>query len=139
MLNKLDYQQNQIKKDKVLIVEDELDIAKLIQLHLAELDVDSDICPSGKRALFLLTQKQYQLVMLDVMLPELNGLDLCRQLRAKNPLQAIMMLTSRSSETDRVLGLEFGADDYLTKPFNPEELEELVKKNLFPIHYASNW
>lgn len=131
MPNKLDSQRNEEnKKDKVLIVEDELDIAKLIQLYLAELDVDSDICPSGKRALNLLTQKQYQLVMLDVMLPELNGLDLCRQLRAKNPLQAIMMLTSRSSETDRVLGLEFGADDYMTKPFSIRELQARVRTQL---------
>jgi DNA-binding response OmpR family regulator len=98
-------------KDKVLIVEDEFDIANLIQVHLSELDIDSDICCHGQQGLDQALKQNYQLVLLDVMLPGTNGLDICRQLRQKKPLQAILMLTSKTSETDRILGLELGADD----------------------------
>ena len=117
-------------KDKVLIVEDELDIATLIQVHLEELDVDAEICGNGKEALDKALNQQYQLVILDVMLPEINGLDICRQLRQEKPLQAILMLTSRTSEIDRVLGLELGADDYMTKPFSHRELQARVRAQL---------
>ena len=76
----------------------------------------------------------YQLVMLDVMLPGINGLDICRQLRQSKPLQAILMLTSKTSETDRVLGLELGADDYMTKPFSIRELQARVPTQLRRVH-----
>jgi two-component system alkaline phosphatase synthesis response regulator PhoP len=121
-------------KDKVLIVEDEADIANLIQVHLTELDIDSDICAHGQQALELALKKNYQLVMLDVMLPGINGLDICRQLRQTKPLQAILMLTSKTSETDRVLGLELGADDYMTKPFSIRELQARVRTQLRRVH-----
>lgn len=121
-------------KDKILIVEDEIDIARLIQVHLTELDIDSDICAYGHKALELALKKNYQLVILDVMLPGINGLDICRQLRQTKPLQAILMLTSKTSETDRVLGLELGADDYMTKPFSIRELQARVRTQLRRIH-----
>jgi DNA-binding response OmpR family regulator len=121
-------------KDKVLIVEDEIDIAKLIQVHLTELDIDSDICGHGEEALNLALNHNYQLVMLDVMLPGINGLDICRQLRQIKPLQAILMLTSKTSETDRVLGLELGADDYMTKPFSIPELQARIRTQLRRVH-----
>ncbi len=121
-------------KDSVLIVEDEIDIAHLIQVHLTELDLDADICCDGKEALELSLKKDYQLVMLDVMLPGLSGLDICRQLRTEKPLQAIIMLTSRTSEMDRVLGLELGADDYMTKPFSIRELQARVRAQLRRVH-----
>tara|TARA_R110001583_G_scaffold182779_1_gene340910 strand:- start:18206 stop:18973 length:768 start_codon:yes stop_codon:yes gene_type:complete len=121
-------------KDKVLIVEDEADIANLIQVHLTELDIDSDICAHGQQALELALKQNYQLVMLDVMLPGINGLDICRQLRQTKPLQAILMLTSKTSETDRVLGLELGADDYMTKPFSIRELQARVRTQLRRVH-----
>ena len=105
-------------KDKVLIVEDELDIAELIKVHLTELDLETEICGHGDLALKMALNQDFELVILDVMLPGANGLDICRELRSAKPLQAIMMLTSRTSETDRVLGLELGADDYLSKPFS---------------------
>jgi len=117
-------------KNKILIIEDEIDIANLIQVHLKELDIDSEICTHGKQALDLALTKNYQLVMLDVMLPGINGLDICRQLRQSKPLQAILMLTSKTSETDRVLGLELGADDYITKPFSIPELLARVRTQL---------
>jgi DNA-binding response OmpR family regulator len=121
-------------KDNVLIVEDEHDIASLIQVHLTELDVDSTICGNGEQALELALTNNYQLIMLDVMLPGMNGLDVCRQVRASKPLQAILMLTSRTSETDRILGLELGADDYMTKPFSIRELQARVRSQLRRVH-----
>jgi len=117
-------------KNKILIIEDEIDIANLIQVHLKELDIDSEICTHGQQALELALTKNYQLVMLDVMLPGINGLDICRKLRQSKPLQAILMLTSKTSETDRVLGLELGADDYMTKPFSIPELLARVRTQL---------
>jgi len=90
-------------KDKILVVEDEKDIADLIHVHLAELAVQGDVCGNGEQALQLALANDYQLVMLDIMLPGLSGLDICRQLRTAKPMQAILMLTSRTSEMDRVL------------------------------------
>ncbi len=121
-------------KDKILIVEDDIDIANLIQMHLTELDIDSDICGNGQQALEQALSQNYQLVMLDIILPGVNGLDICRQLRQIKPLQAILMLTSKTSETDRVLGLELGADDYMTKPFSIRELQARVRTQLRRAH-----
>ncbi|GAA6172198.1 response regulator transcription factor [Colwellia sp. KU-HH00111] len=121
-------------KDKVLIVEDEYDIANLIQVHLSELEIDSDICCHGQQGLEQALKQNYQLVMLDVMLPGTNGLDICRQLRQEKPLQAILILTSKTSETDRILGLELGADDYMTKPFSIRELQARVRTQLRRVH-----
>jgi DNA-binding response OmpR family regulator len=121
-------------KDKVLIVEDEFDIANLIQVHLSELDIDSDICCHGQQGLEQALKQNYELIMLDVMLPGINGLDICRQIRQEKPLQAILMLTSKTSETDRVLGLELGADDYMTKPFSIRELQARVRTQIRRAH-----
>ena len=120
--------------DKILIIEDERDIAQLIQTHMSELGLKSDICCNGRSGLDSATENNYQLVMLDIMLPDISGLDVCRQLRERKPLQAMMMLTSRSSETDRVLGLELGADDYLPKPFSVRELQARVRSQLRRVH-----
>lgn len=117
-------------KDKVLIIEDERDIATLIQAHLSELGLESDVVNNAREGLVQALELPYQLIMLDVMLPDISGLDICRQVREAKPMQAIMMLTSRSSETDRVLGLELGADDYLTKPFSVRELQARVRAQL---------
>lgn len=121
-------------KDKILIIEDERDIASLIQAHLSELGLESDVVNNGRQGLTKALEQPYQLVMLDVMLPDISGLDICRQLREAKPMQAIMMLTSRSSETDRVLGLELGADDYLTKPFSVRELQARVRAQIRRAH-----
>jgi DNA-binding response OmpR family regulator len=121
-------------KDRILIVEDEADIAALLKVHLIELDLACDICSHGEEALALALNNTYQLVLLDVMLPGLSGLDICRQLRQEKPLQAIIMLTSKTSETDRVLGLELGADDYMTKPFSVRELQARVRAQLRRVH-----
>lgn len=123
--------------DKVLIIEDELDIAKLIQVHLSELDLQCDICTHGEQGLQQALTQNYQLILLDVMLPGVSGLDICRQVRQAKPLQAIVMLTSKSSEIDRVLGLELGADDYMTKPFSIRELQARVRSQLRRVHALS--
>jgi two-component system alkaline phosphatase synthesis response regulator PhoP len=121
-------------KDNILIIEDEIDIAKLIKVHLSELDLHCDICTQGDEALQLALTKDYQLILLDVMLPGISGLDICRQVRQEKPLQSIIMLTSKTSEIDRILGLELGADDYMTKPFSIRELQARVRSQLRRVH-----
>ena len=89
-------------KHNLLIVEDNADIASLIQLHAKDIDCSSDIASDGKQALQMFKQNDYQLVILDLMLPEVDGLEVCRQLRADASYVPILMLTSKSSELDRV-------------------------------------
>lgn len=113
--------------DRILVIEDELDIAELIKISLMELSFDVELASSGEQAMTLLEENEYALVMLDVMLPGMSGLDVCRLLRTQKPEQAILMLTSRNSETDRVVGLELGADDYMSKPFSVRELQARVR------------
>jgi DNA-binding response OmpR family regulator len=121
-------------KDNILIIEDEIDIAKLIKVHLSELDLHCDICTQGDEALQQALTKDYHLILLDVMLPGISGLDICRQVRQEKPLQSIIMLTSKTSEIDRILGLELGADDYMTKPFSIRELQARVRSQLRRVH-----
>ena len=104
--------------DSILIVEDDLDIANLMRVNLLELGVEIDHQVDGKTALQQALSNEYDVILLDVMLPNMSGLDICRKIRDERPMQIIIMLTSKNSETDRVLGLELGADDYMTKPFS---------------------
>ncbi|MGD8912875.1 MAG: response regulator transcription factor [Candidatus Thiodiazotropha sp.] len=112
---------------KVLIVEDEPDIAHLIQTHLNDIGCEADIAGNGAAAMNLFNKGGYQLVVLDLMLPDTDGLTLCRNMRAEGDYVAILMLTAKSTELDRVVGLEIGADDYLTKPFSVPELLARIK------------
>src|SRR6185436_11518459 len=112
---------------KVLVIEDELDIAKLVQLHLQDLPCEVSLAFDGIVGLAEAEAKPYDLVILDIKLPGIDGLEVCRRLRARGRYTPILMLTSKSSELDRVLGLEMGADDYLTKPFSVMELTARVK------------
>jgi len=111
----------------ILVVEDERDIAELIALHLSELPAQVTLASDGLSGRDLALQNHWDAIVLDIRLPGLNGLDLCRELRAKLSPVPILMLTARSAELDRVLGLELGADDYLTKPFSVIELQARVK------------
>jgi len=124
--------------DKVLVVEDEQDIADLISLNLQELALSVDHCLTGEQALIKIQENEYSLVLLDVMLPGISGLDVCRQIREQKPEQVILMLTSRNAEIDRVLGLELGADDYMTKPFSVRELQARVRSQLRRIHLLAD-
>jgi DNA-binding response OmpR family regulator len=112
---------------QILVVEDERDIAELVALHLSELPAQITLAHDGPRGLALALSQPWDAMVLDIRLPGLHGLDLCRQVRAKTAKVPILMLTARASELDRVLGLELGADDYLTKPFSVLELQARVK------------
>ncbi len=114
----------------VLIVEDDHDIASLIKVNLLDLSLDVKTAYNGNDAISLATEQAFDLVILDLMLPDISGLDVCRQLRTSHPEIVIIMLTSRSSETDRVVGLELGADDYMTKPFSVRELQARIRTQL---------
>ncbi|MEJ2610199.1 MAG: response regulator transcription factor [Candidatus Thiodiazotropha sp.] len=112
---------------KILIVEDEPDIAHLLQTHLHDAGYHADIAGNGAAAMRLFKGASYHLVILDLMLPDTDGLTLCHNLRALEGYVAILMLTAKSTELDRVVGLEVGADDYLTKPFSVPELLARIK------------
>ncbi len=102
------------KKIKILVVEDEKDVKDLILLHLKREGHETDYAENGEDALRLIQKNTYDLVVLDWMLPGLSGLEICKKINHKLP---ILMITARADTTDIVLGLEMGADDYLTKPF----------------------
>jgi DNA-binding response OmpR family regulator len=113
----------------VLIVEDDADIAALIAHFLEKTGFGADIVSDGGRALARAKESSPDLVILDLMLPGLNGLEVCRALRAdeKTALVPIIMLTARGEESERIFGLDAGADDYLVKPFSPNELMARVR------------
>ena len=112
---------------RILIIEDDLDIAELVALHLTELGFEIDQAADGRAGLQLAVDEQYDLIILDLSLPGLDGLEICRRIRSGPTYTPILMLTARDSEVDRVLGLETGADDYLPKPFSVLELVARIK------------
>lgn len=114
-------------KRRILIVEDHDDIAHLLELHLRDLGCDVSVATDGANALSQAAGNDFDLIILDLMLPDMDGLELCRRVRARPGYMPILILTAKSSELDRVLGLELGADDYLTKPFSIRELLARVK------------
>jgi phosphate regulon transcriptional regulator PhoB len=113
----------------ILVVEDEADIRKLVRYNLEQEGFVPLEAADGEQALALLRKQRPHLVILDLMLPGMNGLEVCRVLRADERLAKlpVLMLTARATEVDKVLGLEIGADDYVTKPFSPRELVARVK------------
>jgi DNA-binding response OmpR family regulator len=112
---------------RILVVEDNADIADLVALHLRDLGCEVVLAADGARGYELAAAGGWDLVILDLMLPRMEGLELCRRLRAGDSYTPVLMLTAKSSEVDRVVGLEIGADDYLTKPFSIRELIARVK------------
>ena len=112
---------------KILVVEDNEDLARLLDLHLRDLSYEVDLAFDGTAGWAQITKTSYDLIILDLMLPGIDGLEICRRIRAQPDYTAILMLTSKSAELDRVLGLEMGADDYVTKPFSIRELMARVK------------
>jgi phosphate regulon transcriptional regulator PhoB len=114
---------------KILVVEDEPDIRKLVQYNLAQERFRVLEAEDGEQALKIVQRDRPNLLILDLMLPGLSGIELCRILRDRTDTARlpILMLTAKAGETDRVLGLEMGADDYLTKPFSPRELVARVR------------
>lgn len=112
---------------RVLVVEDERSTAELIKLYLDNLDYTVELAFDGLVGLAEAESGNHDLIILDLILPGMDGLEICRRLRAQQPYIPILMLTARSAELDRVLGLEMGADDYLIKPFSILELMARVK------------
>jgi two-component system OmpR family response regulator len=111
---------------KVLIVEDERDLARVLKRHVEGIGCQVQLATTGEEALAL-ADDEFDLVLLDVMLPGIDGMEVCRRLRSLNRYMPVLMLTARSSDIDKVMGLESGADDYLTKPFSVQELLARIK------------
>ncbi len=112
---------------QILVVEDENDIAQLVALHLRDEGFEVTVANDGHAGMRLAFARQWDLVILDLRLPGPDGLAICRALRAEQNYVPVLMLTAKSAELDRVLGLELGADDYVTKPFSVSELLARVK------------
>jgi two-component system alkaline phosphatase synthesis response regulator PhoP len=117
----------QFKDNKILLVEDEESLAIGLEYNLSEEGFDVTLAKDGKQALYEFNSKTFDLIVLDIMIPYLNGFEVAKQIRIKDPQMPILILTARTSSEDRVKGLELGVDDYLTKPFHLEELILRIK------------
>jgi DNA-binding response OmpR family regulator len=113
----------------VLVVEDEASIASFVSLYLKNAGYDVRAAANGVEALAAVASAQPSLIVLDLMLPDIDGIEICRRIRQKSDVP-ILMLTARDEDVDKIIGLEVGADDYMTKPFNPRELVARVKSIL---------
>src|SRR6266545_1635718 len=115
---------------KILLVEDETNLARPLQFNLEQEGYEVHQTPSGKEALDLLTRQQFDLIILDLMIEEMDGFEVARLVRQQDQKLPILMLTARSAEQDRIQGLEVGADDYMVKPFHLRELLLRVQRML---------
>lgn len=133
-------------RKRILVVDDEADIGDLLKYNLDQEGFDCETLNQGEAVLPTLQSTAFDLVVLDLMLPGLSGLEVCRQMKRVPELEniPIIMLTAKSSETDKIVGLEVGADDYITKPFSPRELVARIKAVLrrsddkAPLGYSSD-
>lgn len=116
-----------MKSRQILIIEDDRDITHLLETNLQDMACEVTIAHNGETGLRKAMSESYDLIILDIMLPGIDGLEICKRVRAGSTYTPILMLTCKSSELDRVLGLELGADDYVTKPFSIKELLARVK------------
>ena len=111
---------------KVLVVDDEKLIVKGLRFSLEQDDMEVDCAYDGEEALEMVKRKEYDMILLDVMLPKYDGFEVCRQIRDFSDVPVIM-LTAKGEDMDKILGLEYGADDYITKPFNILEVKARMK------------
>ncbi len=111
----------------VLIIEDDKNIVDLLDIHLKDLNCRTSVAFDGQTGLDKALGEKYDLIILDIMLDKIDGLEICRRIRANEITTPVLMLTAKAEEIDRVLGLETGADDYLTKPFSVREFIARVK------------
>lgn len=118
-----------MEKDHILIVDDDKDIVNLLKDILEDEGYKTDYCYNGKDALYKINNNKYDLIILDVMLPDMDGFELCRKVRDKVTIP-IIFLTAKSKNLDKVIGLEIGGDDYITKPFDDNEIVARVKAHL---------
>ncbi len=112
---------------KILIIEDDPNIADVLEIHLKDIGYELERAYDGKTGLQKALNNNYPLIILDLMLPKLDGMEVCKRIRAENSYIPILMLTAKSVEMDKVLGLELGADDYITKPFSVREVMARIK------------
>jgi DNA-binding response OmpR family regulator len=121
---------------RILVVEDDRDIGDLVRRYLEKADYVVELLSSGREAMRALAERPPDLLILDLMLPQVDGLDICRAARASAQTAAIpiIMLTARAEEAERIVGLELGADDYMAKPFSPSELVARVRALLRRAH-----
>jgi len=112
--------------EKILIIEDEESVLMALEIDLKIEGYEVSSAKDGVTGLTMAKEKGYDLIILDIMLPEMNGFEVCKQLRQSGIMTPVLMLTAKSQEIDKVLGLELGADDYVTKPFSPRELRARV-------------
>jgi len=117
-------------KKKILIIEDEPDLVKGLKLNLSDEGFEVDWAVNGVEGLRKAVEEAPDLIILDIMLPEMDGLEVCRKLRQKDINIPVIMLTAKGGEIDKVVGLEIGADDYMTKPFSIRELLARIKARL---------
>jgi len=124
--------------NRILVVEDQEDIGALVKMNLETMGYEAELALTGTEGLAKARNEHFDLIVLDVMLPGIDGLDICKTLRQEANYTPILMLTARKSEADRVVGLEVGADDYLTKPFSIRELQARVKALLRRVAFLSS-
>ena len=134
--------------ETILLVDDEPSIVQLARMYIEREGFQTESATDGEQALEAAARLKPALIVLDVMLPKLDGFEVCRTLRARGNPVPIIMLTARDEDIDKIIGLELGADDYLTKPFNPRELVARIKAILrraerpaatdgaAPVHFA---
>lgn len=112
---------------KILVVDDELSITTLLKYNLEKENFEVEVCHDGEEAINKASNNQYDFIILDLMLPKVNGFDVTKKLRKEKISTPILMLTAKDETVDKIIGLEIGADDYLTKPFSPRELVARIR------------
>ena len=117
------------RKKRILIVEDEKDIAEILKYNVEKQGYEAEVAGDGEKGLALALSGTFDLILLDVMLPKMDGFEICRRVRSRLETP-IIMLTAREEENDKILGLDLGADDYMTKPFSLGELISRIKANI---------
>lgn len=127
-------------KKRILIIDDEKTIQLLLE-HFLSSKYDVETKSSGIEGMEWLKQNLPDLIISDIQMEEMNGFEFLKEVRMNSYMKhtPIVMLSGKTESKERVKCYQLGAQDYLTKPFNPQELEEVIKKNLYPIHYSNNW
>jgi two-component system alkaline phosphatase synthesis response regulator PhoP len=125
-------------KEKILIIEDEEDLVKGLKMNLVDEGYEVHFALNGREGLEIALKGKHDLILLDIMLPGINGLEICKELRKNKVEIPILMLTAKGEEIDKVIGLEIGADDYISKPFSIRELLARIKAHLRREHRSSN-
>ncbi len=127
-------------KKRILIIDDEKTIQLLLE-HFLSSKYEVETKSSGKEGMEWLEQNVPDLIISDIQMEGMNGFEFLKEVRLNGYMKhtPVVMLSGKIESNERVKCYQLGAQDYITKPFNPQELEEVIKKNLYPIHYVSNW